>query len=259
MPHKGGLRLQVDSPDYQILAEWLVAGAAPPRPDDPKLDRLEVLPASVRLTVGQSQPLIVRARYSDGRVEDVTDWAKYTSTQEPVAQVDADGVVKNVGYGEGAISVWFSSQIVVAHITSPYPYNIPADTFAQTPRANFIDDIVLENWKPLSSARPRVPQTPFTSACLSRYHWSLRPRSPRPPATYQTIGPISVQRLSRRLVVATRVCRLLDLPLERRPGHNGRRIRPPAVKAYYAWLRGHVERNTPWDQLVPRDRHGSRQ
>ena len=31
---------------------------------------------------------------------------------------------------------------------------------------------------------------------------------------------------------------------------NGTRLRPPAVKAYYMWLRERVEKNTPWDETV---------
>ena len=27
-------------------------------------------------------------------------------------------------------------------------------------------------------------------------------------------------------------------------------LRPQALKAYYEWLRGHVEKNTPWDELA---------
>lgn len=31
---------------------------------------------------------------------------------------------------------------------------------------------------------------------------------------------------------------------------NGTLLRPEAIKAYYQWVRGSVEKNTPWDQLV---------
>ena len=30
VPHKGGLRFDVDSPAYEILSQWIAAGAAPP-------------------------------------------------------------------------------------------------------------------------------------------------------------------------------------------------------------------------------------
>lgn len=31
---------------------------------------------------------------------------------------------------------------------------------------------------------------------------------------------------------------------------NGTLLRPEALKSYYQWIRGHVEKNTPWDQTV---------
>src|SRR5438093_6522495 len=44
--HGGGLRLKPGSLDYQIIAEWIAAGAPPPRDDAPRPTRLEVLPAT---------------------------------------------------------------------------------------------------------------------------------------------------------------------------------------------------------------------
>ena len=44
--------------------------------------------------------MLVQATYSDGRVEDVTHWAKFSSTDETVAAVDDDGRLKVTGRGE---------------------------------------------------------------------------------------------------------------------------------------------------------------
>ncbi|MEM7385702.1 MAG: S-layer protein, partial [Verrucomicrobiota bacterium] len=85
VPHKGGKKLESGSPNYQILADWIAAGAHPPSKDDPALTRLEILPEASKLKLGQQQPLIVLAHYSNGRTEDVTRWSKFTSTNETVA------------------------------------------------------------------------------------------------------------------------------------------------------------------------------
>src|SRR5690606_13957114 len=116
LPHKGGLRLDPDSRDYRIVAEWIIAGTPPPAPDAPVLEDLEVLPHQIRLDAGAQQPLLVRAHYSDGRIEDVTQWAKYSSADESVVKVSEDGEVEVVGPGEGAVVVWFSSHIALARI-----------------------------------------------------------------------------------------------------------------------------------------------
>ncbi|RFC42871.1 MAG: hypothetical protein DVB28_001697, partial [Verrucomicrobia bacterium] len=81
-PHKGGRRLDPRSDDYRILAEWIAAGAPGPRPDEPRLEKIEVLPAKLALKKGEKAKLQVRAHYAGGLVEDVTRWAKFTSTDE---------------------------------------------------------------------------------------------------------------------------------------------------------------------------------
>ena len=70
--HKGGIRFATNSLDYRILAEWLSKGAIPPKDNDPRVEQLEILPVRSIQHVGQSQQILVRARYSDGRTEDVT-------------------------------------------------------------------------------------------------------------------------------------------------------------------------------------------
>jgi Bacterial Ig-like domain (group 2) len=104
VPHKGGRRFEVDSPEYATLASWIAAGASGPVPTDARLVQLEVVPARSRLQPGGTQAMQVRARFSDGRVEDVTRWAKYSSANESVANVDESGEVRVVGYGEAGVT-----------------------------------------------------------------------------------------------------------------------------------------------------------
>ena len=57
------------------------------------------------LAAGAEQRLKVLAHYSDGHIEDVTRWTKYSSADPSVASVNDDGNVKMQGHGETAISV----------------------------------------------------------------------------------------------------------------------------------------------------------
>ena len=113
VPHKGGLRLKTDSWHYKILSEWIAQGVTKPSETDADLHQLEILPERVTLKGRSLQPLIVRAHYSDGRVEDVTQLAKFSSSNEAVATVGEDGRTTVIGPGEGAVTAWFSSQIVI--------------------------------------------------------------------------------------------------------------------------------------------------
>src|SRR5262245_32083075 len=153
--HGGGQRLEVGSLDYQMLADWIATGAGPPRPDTPRIQRLEVFPDGAVLKPKDKLQLIVRAWYSDGHSEDVTRWAKFSSSEDLVAAVDADGKVSVAGYGEAAVSVWFSNRVAANRIASPLPNWVDPKVFADAPRNNYIDEHVLRKLESL-----RIPPSP---------------------------------------------------------------------------------------------------
>src|SRR5437667_6548077 len=66
IPHKGGKRFEVDSPEYRVLAEWIASGAPGPRKDDPRIERIEFLPDHVVLRPATTQQFTVRAHFNDG-------------------------------------------------------------------------------------------------------------------------------------------------------------------------------------------------
>ncbi|MBL9082479.1 MAG: Ig-like domain-containing protein, partial [Planctomycetales bacterium] len=104
VPHKGGLRFRVDSLEYKVISEWIAAGTPAPKPDDARIERIEILPQNVTLKKAAEQQLIVLAHFTDGRTEDVTRWTLFTSANESAVQIDQSGLAKTVGYGEGAVT-----------------------------------------------------------------------------------------------------------------------------------------------------------
>src|SRR5439155_7477761 len=150
VPHKGGKKFDTNSLDYRVLVEWIAAGSPGPRAEDPHVVRIETLPQRVVLSPGETQQLTVRAYFSDGHIEDVTHWAKYTSANETVSQVDETGQVKVVGFGEGAVTAWYLSRIDIATVTAPYTNVMAKRVFAQAKRRNFIDALALEKLQSLN-------------------------------------------------------------------------------------------------------------
>src|SRR5438034_1064770 len=49
VPHKGGVRFSPESREFRVLAEWIAAGAAGPRDDDSRIERIEIIPSRVVL------------------------------------------------------------------------------------------------------------------------------------------------------------------------------------------------------------------
>jgi len=250
VPHKGGLRFEVDSHEYRVVSEWIAAGTPAPKKSDPRISRLEVLPQVSLQKPGATQQLIVRAHFTDGHTEDVTRWAKFTSTNLSVAKVDDRGKVTVVGSGEGAIVAWYLSRNVVATITVPHANRIPKSVFAKAPRRNVIDDLVLNKLQRLNlPPSPRCSDSEF----LRRAYLDTIGVLPTAEETKRFLAdksPKKRDRLIERLLARPEFVdywayKWSDLLLL-----SGKRLRPKALQAFYKWIRERVERNTPWDEFV---------
>jgi hypothetical protein len=248
--HGGGQKLEVGSPDYQILAEWIAAGAPGPRPDDVRLQRLEVLPPAATLQPKDTLQVLVRAWYSDGHAEDVTRWAKFNSNEDLVAAVDADGRVRVAGHGEAAITVWYSNLVAASRISSPLPNHIAASVFAAAPRHNYIDGLVLNKLEAL-----HIPPSPACTDAefIRRAYLDAAGILPTPEEVRRfTADPAPDKR-----------ARLIDALLER-PEFvdywtykwsdlllvSSRKLPQPAVWAFYNFIRASVADNKPWDRFA---------
>ena len=250
LPHKGGLKLNVDSRDYKVLSEWIASGATGPADDDPKLQTISVIPETALLRPGDSSRVLVNAHYDDGRIVDVTHWSRFSATDESIAGVDEDGNVNVRGSGEGAILVWFGSKVALARMTVPFPHDVPDEVFEKAPRRNFIDKLNLAQLKTLN-LRPsdRCDDETFVRrATLDTIG--------RPPTTKERDAFLADGQNKRRDNLIERLLssedfvdywtyRWSDVLVI-----NGTRLRPVAVKTYYQWLHESVRANKPWDQMV---------
>jgi hypothetical protein len=146
MEHGGGQRFKVGSREYAYLKRWLEDGAPEPSANDPEAASLEVWPARRIMVPGEQQQLLVKARWKDGKSEDVTATAQFTSLNEAVAAVTADGLVTTKERGETHIMIRFAGQATVAQVTLPYA---KLDAYPSLPRNNFVDDKLIAKWKDL--------------------------------------------------------------------------------------------------------------
>ena len=250
VPHGGGQKLEVGSPDYQLLADWIAAGAPGPHADDPRIQRLEVLPAAAVLKPKDTLQLLVRAWYSDGHSEDVTRWAKFNSSEDLVATVDADGKATVAGYGETAITVWYSNLVAANRIASPLPNAVDPKVFAAAPRNNFIDDLVLKKLESL-----RIPPSPPCNDAefIRRAYLDAAGILPTPEEVQKFLADSAPDKRAK----------LIDALLERPEFVDywaykwsdmllitTRRLPQPAVWAFYQFVRQSVADNKPWDRFA---------
>ena len=250
VPHKGGLRLPSDSFNYQVLADWISSGASSQPKTAAKLVKVDVLPGRVTMRPGDFQQMIVLAHFDNGRIEDVTHWAKFSASDEAVCQVDEHGKVTVVGSGEGAIVTWFASRIVMSRITVPFANQLPEERFDTLKTNSLIDRLVLQQLQQL-----RLPPSDLCTdhEFIRRAFLDTIGVLPTPEEVLKYVEsnePNKKQQLVDQLLGRPEFVDYWTYKWSDLLMINGTLLRPDAVKAYYQWVRGSVEKNAPWDQFV---------
>ena len=250
IPHGGGKRFRVNSLEYRVFAEWIAAGAPPPAESDPLIQGIEVYPASATLKPEAEQQLVVRAKYSDGQVRDVTRWVKFNSSDEGVAIVDDSGHVKMTGSGEAAITLYYQSKVLYSRLSVPYPNKIDPAIYTKAPRNNFIDELVIAKWKALNIA----PSAPATDTVFIRRAFldaaGILPTAEEVEDFLADKSPDKRKKLIDSLLerdefVDYWAYKWSDLLLV-----SSKKLRPNAVRSYYNWIRDSVKENKPWDKFA---------
>jgi hypothetical protein len=251
VPHGGGRKIEVGDRNHAMILEWIRAGLPRTPADQPKLQRITVMPAERVMSARDAQQLVVTAHYSDGRTRDVTALSMFQSNESVLAAVNADGLVTAGPLpGEAAITARFMEKFAVCSILIPQPKTIPADVYAQLPRKNFIDELVWAKLRKLNI----VPSGPAKDATfLRRAYLDVIGRLPTPAEARGFLEDPAPDKRE-RLVDA-----LLDRPEYAdfwankwadllRP--NPYRVGIKSVLSLDAFLRDSFRQNKPHDQFV---------
>ncbi|MEP7341145.1 MAG: DUF1553 domain-containing protein [Acidobacteriota bacterium] len=248
--HGGGKRMDVDSLEYKVLVEWVANGMTPPAESDVRITKVEVTPKASTLASGAEQQLRVLASFSDGHTEDVTKWVRYSSADPATASVDEAGKVKMQGNGETAISIWYLSQVSFARVANPYPNKIAPEVFANSPRQNFIDELVIKKLQTLKIA----PSEQCTDREFIRRAFLDATGTLPAPQEVESFLADNAQNKRARLIdsLLTReeftdywTNRWADVLLV-----SSDKIGSTAMWSFHNWIRDGVAANKPWDKMV---------
>lgn len=251
LPHGGGKRLELHSPEYEVLVRWIGGGFARATESDPKLIQVTMAPEPKTLAPEEELALQVTAHYSDGTTRDVTATSAFQSNEPAVLKVQADGRVRaGMLPGEATIMARFMGNIATWSSAIPRPDPVAPEIYAALPRNSFIDEAVYERLSHLQI----VPSGPATEdRFLRRAFIDVIGRLPRPEETQQYLQDPSPDKRDR----------LIDALLERpeyadnwankwadllRP--NPYRVGIKAVLSFDGWIRDAFRSNMPYDQFV---------
>jgi len=249
LDHEGGRKIKRDSEAQRAVLAWIAAGA-PFGPADLRVTQIQVEPADTLLPApGHTVQLRVLAKLSDGRSEDVTALALYSSNDDAVAEVASKGLVTTRDRGLTSIMVRYSGQAVAARIAVPFgEKTIAADDFIP---GNFIDEHVLAELQ-----RLRLPPAPLSEDAefFRRVHLDLIGRLPEPeevraflkePPSSEKRQRVIASLLAREDFVDFWTMKFGDWLLI-----SGRRSSEAATRAYHEWVRTQLAHNRPLDEFV---------
>ncbi len=251
VPHEGGQALPPDAPAYGLLRDWIAQGVRSDVGATARVASLEVHPPVIDLArEGQSQQVLVIARYPDGSTRDVTLDAIYSSSVPGVADVSTTGLVTSARRGEAAILVRYEGAFGVDNVT------VMGDrsgfAWAPQPVHNYVDELVdqkLRKVKVLPS--PVADDADF----LRRASFDLTGLPPSPETVRAFLADTSETRAKRDRVLDALIAgpefvthwshKWADLLQVDR-----KKLGDKATWAFLRWIEEAVSRNVPYDRFV---------
>src|SRR5579862_1890317 len=142
VPHGGGRRFEANSADAQAILQWVRAGAQQGEASDEKgvsIQGVEIFPSEVILHAGEQHRLLVTAKLSNGRREDITDQVLFLSSDKEVVETKDGGLLRAKKTGETAILIRAAGHAVSARVGV---IGQSIKDYPTLPTRNYIDELV---------------------------------------------------------------------------------------------------------------------
>jgi hypothetical protein len=249
VPHEGGARFLASSAPGQVMRGWLAEGLQDDPPTLPALKGIQVLPGPRVLNdPARWQQLAVVGHFADGSARDVTRLTVFSSSDAAVADVSPTGLVEFKQAGEVAVLCRYLEELYTVHLT----YLEPRKGFAwpNPPEANYVDKFVFAKLKMLSLP----PSDLCTDAEFVRRAYldvcGVLPTADEVRAFLADARPDKRARLVDALLERPEYADFWTLKWSDVLRNNRKAVQVKGVHVFHHWLRGHLERNTPFDQVV---------
>jgi hypothetical protein len=149
LPHGGGQKIELASPQYERLRRWIASGAPREVPGDRPVVGIEVEPAQLIMAPEQTQQLRVTAIDSGGGRRCATVETEFISNAEHIVEASPRGLLTSSDVpGEAAILVRYLGHVAVCRVAVPRS----GQQIARPPEHNFVDKHVWDKLQRLGIA-----------------------------------------------------------------------------------------------------------
>lgn len=250
VPHGGGPRFKEGSEFYTRILDWLKAGA-PKQPEfDPRLHHIEIYPTEWTMEKpGEKQQIIVMAVRDDGTTQDVTQYARYSTNDDLVSEVDDDGLLTSTGKGETSIMIRYLGGVGIVRVRVPRD-PLPATAYASFKPNNYIDELVLDK---LKEVRIGPSELAGDAEFMRRAYIDTCGIIPSPEearAFLESKDPNKRARLIDQLLDRPEFVDYWTLRWSDLFRNNQDIKRNKGLQVFYRWIKQSVRDNKPWDEFA---------
>jgi hypothetical protein len=248
--HGGGARVQVGSPEHNLMSTWVAQRAPWGSDQSPHIVGISVNPAEYTLGKDAAAQLSVIATFSDGAQKDVTRDTLFHSRDAAVATVAEGGVVKAVDFGEAVLVASYLRRFAVVRVVVPQPQSTP---WVDVPPNNRVDELVFAKLKKLG-----IPPSELCSDAefVRRLYLDVIGTLPAPDQVRTFLADTDPQKRSKLIDQLLSRDEFADYwslkwgDLLRIKSEYPVNVWPKAVQVYYRWLHDALQANKPFDQFV---------
>jgi hypothetical protein len=248
--HSGGSPTKKGDPLHSALLRWLESGAPADSGAVPTIDALEIYPPNALLNgAGETQQLMVRARYSDGTDRDVTGLAVFLSSNDNAATVSKEGRVTAGSRGEAFIMARFEKHTVgVPFIVLPKEF---AFEWQDVPANNYIDELVYAKLRRLRIQPSELCSDAEFIRRASLDVSGLLPTSAETETFVADTDPAKREKLIDTLLARAEFVDLWVMKWsELLQVRSNRLVSYKATLLYFDWLKEQIAGDVPIDEMV---------
>jgi hypothetical protein len=248
IPHEGGRRFPVDSPEYRLLRDWIANGLPPDGPATPTLQALRAEPRErVLIAPAERVQLAVKAAFSDGSQRDVTRLAVYEPSNLVVA-VSSTGEAERQDFGEVSILVRYLDKQATVQLA--FVPGRPGFIWKNVPEANYVDHHVFAK---LRTLRRQPAELCSDSVFLRRVYLDtlgILPTVMETRAFLANTGAGKRARLIDELLERPEFADLWALKWSDLLRNEEKTLDPKGVRLFHQWLRQCIVDHKPLDQFA---------